>query len=229
MEAEEARRLKDEARRLAESARMLELEAQRPLLEAQRLEEEILAMQGVYSRLPQRAAASAMPPALPKTRDAPVSFGGGYPDPRLGPGREAVQSQPPAGLAQLYQTDQQRQASAVHQLNRPTSFQQFLDDQQFDFLGRRDQLLDEARQTQQQIQALKQQALQLQQQSLLPKTRDQKNLDPELRGLYDALENPKPRLVISTNSLAARKAAEERRKEQEKKEAREAAAREKEL
>ena len=69
----------------------------------------------------------------------------------------------------------------------------------------------------------------LQQQSLLPKTRDAKNLDPELRGLYNALENPKPRLVVSTNSLAARKAAEERRKEQERKDAREAAEREKEL
>lgn len=104
-----------------------------------------------------------------------------------------------------------------------------MDDQQFDFMGRREQLLNEARATQAQIQALKQQALHLQQQSLLPATRNEKNLDPELRGLYNALENPKPRLVVSTNSLAARKAAEERRKEQERKEKKEAAEREQEL
>jgi len=96
-------------------------------------------------------------------------------------------------------------------------------------MGRREQLLNEARATQVQIQGLKQQALQLQQQSLLPQDRNQKNLDPELRGLYNALENPKPRLVVSTNSLAARKAAEARRKEQDRKEKKEAMEREKEL
>lgn len=110
MEAEEARRLKDEARRLAESARVLEIEAQRPLLEAQRLEKEILEMQGLHARLPQRAAATAMPKMGPTS----TGFGAGYSDPHLGPGRDAVQSQPPAGLAQLYQTEQQRQASALH-------------------------------------------------------------------------------------------------------------------
>lgn len=80
-----------------------------------------------------------------------------------------------------------------------------------------------------QIQALKQEAVLLQQQSLIPKTKIDKTVEPEIRGLYRALENPKPRMMVSTNSLAARKAAEERKREQERKEARERQARETEL
>lgn len=134
MEAEEARRLKDEARRLAESAKMLEIEAQRPLLEAQRLEKEILEMQGLYSRLPQRASAAPMSKMGPSS-----GLGAGYSDPYIGLGRDTAQSQPPTGLAQLYQTEQQRQTSVYNQLSRPEpGFERFLDDQRFDFLGRRE-------------------------------------------------------------------------------------------
>ena len=39
-------------------------------------------------------------------------------------------------------------------------------------------------------------------------------LEPKLQGLYKALDNPKPKMVVSSNSLAARKAAEERKKEE---------------
>lgn len=63
--------------------------------------------------------------------------------------RDGLQSQPPSGLGRLYQTEQQRHASVLDQLQRPqTSFEQLVDDRQFNFLDRRDQLLSEARQTQ---------------------------------------------------------------------------------
>lgn len=98
-------------------------------------------MQSQYSRLPQRAAATPMPSM------------GGYgasttPGQFMGYGREAAQSQRPAGLAQLYQTQEQRQQSVYNAIGRPqTGFERFLDDQQFDFMGRREQLLNEARAT----------------------------------------------------------------------------------
>lgn len=43
-----------------------------------------------------------------------------------------------------------------------TNYDKYIDDQTFDFMGRREQLLNEARTTQLQIQALRQQATLLQ-------------------------------------------------------------------
>lgn len=48
----------------------------------------------------------------------------------MGYGRGPAQSQQPAGLAQLYQSQDQRQQSVYEQIGRPQStFERYLDDQ----------------------------------------------------------------------------------------------------